>query len=185
MVFHNCNKVLAPQLHRRLHRIIRHKQIFFVNNLVFFVIYSVSYVVSKHDTVSILLGKGWIVVKETEINYASIAFPASAATGEPVLRASPCISSSLFHDLYYGNSAYTTSWLTFDNNAADAAEWKGGMSRRWCHGSGNAARWVSQVRHTGEPGTLPASSASREMCGLLPRARLSTIGEIRWLLAQL
>jgi len=85
------------------------------------------------------------------------------------------------HDLYYGNSARTTSRLTFDNNAA-ASE------KAACRGGGAAAAGVatrpgeslSQVRHTGEPGTLPASSAYAASQDVWPPpARVPTIGETR------
>lgn len=77
------------------------------------------------------------------------------------------------HDLYYGNSARTTSRLTFDNNAA-ASE------KAACRGGGAAAAGVATrpgESLSGEAGTqvnqelyLPPPLSRGEMCGLLPRS---------------
>jgi len=124
--------------------------------------------------------------EEIETNYASTAqkplFPPSSARA---IVASRCASVHLLlHDLYYGNSARTTSQLTFDNNAA-ASE------KAACRGGGAATAGVatrpgealslslSQVKHTGEPGTLPASSAHAVPRDVWPPARVPTIGETR------
>lgn len=89
-----------------------------------------------------------------ESRFSRYGLPGRRAPVRPLLR-----------DLYYGNSARTTSRLTFDNNAATS-------EKAACRGGGAAVAGVatrpgesslslsfSQARHTGEPGTPPASSA--------------------------
>jgi len=72
--------------------------------------------------------------EEIEMNYASTAqkplFPPSSAVA-----ANRCASVHLLHDLYYGNSARTTSRLTFDNNATS--------EKAACRGGGAATAGVA------------------------------------------
>lgn len=127
-----------------------------------------------HDSVDPADERGGPPREEIEMNYASTAqkplYPPLSAVS-----ASRCAPVHLLlHDLYYGNSAYTTSRLTFDNNAA-ASE------KAACRGGGAATagvatrpgeslslRWGTQVNQ--ELYLPPPLMPHREMCGLLPRA---------------
>lgn len=72
--------------------------------------------------------------EETEMNYASTAHESRFFPPRPV--------HLLFRDLYYGNSARTTSRLTFDNNA-------GASEKAACRGGGAVATGVAT--RPGEP----------------------------------
>ena len=141
------------------------------------------HVPKRCTTVSIHLVNKASRREEIETNYASTAqkplFPPSSARA---IVASRCASVHLLlHDLYYGNSARTTSQLTFDNNAA-ASE------KAACRGGGAATagvatrpgealslslylRWSTQVNQ--ELYLPPPLMPYREMCGLLRASRRS------------
>lgn len=129
------------------------------------VIYFACYTMSRREVRQCRASPDKRCYEETEMNYASSAreslYSPSTSRRAPV--------HLFLRDLYYGNSARTTSRLTFDNNAA-ASE------KAACRGGGAVAAGVatrpgeslSQVRHTGEPGTLPASSAHAALQDVWP-----------------
>jgi len=136
-----------------------------------------------HDSVDPSSEQGeppWRNRNELRIYRSKAAFPAVVRPRRIV--ASRCASVHLLlHDLYYGNSARTTSQLTFDNNAA-ASE------KAACRGGGAATagvatrpgealslslylRWSTQVNQ--ELYLPPPLMPYREMCGLLRASRRS------------
>lgn len=96
--------------------------------------------------------------EETEMNYASTAHESR-------------LVHLLFRDLYYGNSARTTSRLTFDNNA-------GASEKAACRGGGAVATGVAT--RPGEPLSGEAHRWTRNSSAYLSPPRFRRAARDVW-----